>query len=191
MAKSPEEIRQKFDIFMGHSETIRSEPTPEIDLGPQQPHHEVMTSITREELDAKLDAVRSDGRATAAEMKGQMSDLRADVAAQTNHLEAQFHQLRADITALVGGVGQSVARIEGRIDGVEGKIDGLKSSISMLQFIVGAALAAAAVWVGYQQLRIAQAPPAATQTTAPVPVQPIVIQVPAPVPSGQTQPAQK
>jgi hypothetical protein len=125
-----------------------------------------MTAITREELDAKLDAVRSENLPTAAELQREMHGLCSDIL-------TQFVHFRGDLVTSTSAVNVAVAGVEGKVASLSGDVNGLKNSISMFQWIVVIVLAIAAAWIGYEQLKAAQSAPA----PASIPV-PIVIQIP-------------
>ncbi|MBK0415225.1 hypothetical protein JD974_12495 [Chromobacterium haemolyticum] len=149
-----------------------------LDAKEDSPHTQTMsTSITREELDAKLAANVAEVRATAADMRAEMAALRAE-----NHV--QFAEVKALIQAQTSSFNTLGAKIDGVEKGLEGKIDGLKSSINMLQWVIGFAVAIAGIWVAYMQLKQAETPPPQAA--------PIVQQAPQlPVVPTQAPPKQK
>lgn len=139
-----------------------------------KPHTASMsTSITREELDAKLEANVSEVKATAAGMQAEMASLRAEN-------QIQFSEIKSLIQAQTSTLNTLGAKIDGVEKGLEGKIDGLKSSINMLQWVIGIAVAIGGIWVAYMQLRQAETPPPQ--------VPPVVYMVPQP--STSTVPQQ-
>jgi hypothetical protein len=141
------------------------------------------TAPTREEIDAKLAANVAEVKAVASEMRAEMTALRADnqaqfaalnatMASMQSFLEAQAAKTEAGFATLAARVEGSekslAAKIDGVEKGVEGKIDGLKSSMTTMQWVAGIVAALVAVWIGYLQLKQAEAPPTAPQSGPPV-----------------------
>jgi hypothetical protein len=124
-------------------------------------HNEPMTdAVTRPELDAHLQAIRSDMRAEGAELRRDFASLRADIAQMAGSVSTSLGEMRGQLGELRGEIGE-----------VRGSVDGLKSSIGMLQWVIGTVAAVAGIWVAYLQLKQAEVPVAApASVTAPAPV---------------------
>ena len=148
-----------------------------LDESDAHPHNDHMsTAPTREEIDAKLAANVAEVKAVASEMRSEMTSLRADnhtqfaelrafMEAQAAKTEAAFASLNAKVE---GSEKSLAAKVDGIEKGLEGKIDGVKSSITTMQWLLGIVAALAAAWIGYLQLKQADAP--STPTTPPAAV---------------------
>lgn len=116
----------------------------------EPPHNEGMSAITREELDAKLDALRSDLRAGNAELR------------------ADFHAMRADMANTRTAMAQELASVATTVGELKGSIDGVKTGLTTVQWLVGTLMAAAALYVAVAQFLAPPPAPAQSQpaTTA-------------------------
>lgn len=142
---------------------------------------------TRTEMDAKLDSVRADLRASLAEASKEttssISQINVQIASMQGQMLAEMQGLRADFATMLkdvakemadakvaaAGTGEKVAGLQGSIAEVRGSIDGLKSSISMFQWIIGVVVAIAAIGVGWLQYDLAKQSPPAQQSATLIP----------------------
>lgn len=152
----------------------------EAPLQPETAHNRPMTDVTRELLDAKLDSVRAEVRASIAEssketvaamgqLNTQMATMQGQMLTEMQGLRADFAHMLKDVTKEMSATGVAVANVGGKVEGLEGKVDGLKSSINMLQFVVGTVVVGgAAIIIGLMQYDLAKnpPPPAAPATVA-------------------------
>ncbi len=130
----------------------------------EPPDNDSMTSVTREELDAKLDALRSDMHAGNADLR------------------SEFHAMRADVANTRAAMAQELAGVATVVGELKGSLDGVKTGLTTVQWLVGALLGAAALYVGIAQFVTPPQTPAAAQP-------PIIINVPAAAAQPSPQPA--
>ena len=139
-----------------------------------QPDNKTMTNVTREELFAKMDSQSS-------KLDARLAEMRADMAVSRREQSEQ-----------IGRVAESVAELRGSVVGLGGRLDGLVTSMTMLQWCIGAVGLAGGIWIAYQQLKLAEAPPVASvAAAAPFQMPPIIINVPASVAPPAVAPAPK
>lgn len=173
-----------------HTTAPKSEASPQAEMA----HNPTMTEVTRELLDAKLDSVRAEVRASIAEssketvaamgqLNTQMATMQGQMLTEMQGMRAEFANMAKEVAKELATTNVGVAQLNGKVEGLEGKIagldgkvTGLTTSISMLQWIVGSAiglativLAIGAIFVAWMQLDLARqtsAPqtPAATQS---------------------------
>lgn len=86
-----------------------------------------MSSLTREELDAKLGQNKAEVDSLASAMRADMAQWREQNNTQMSAIQAQLSSLNS--------------KIDGKFEGMEGKVDGVKSSLSTMQWMVGTILA--------------------------------------------------
>lgn len=125
------------------------------DVGATRTIEGMTGAVPRPELDAKLDGLRQEMRASAA-------DLRAD-----------FARLSESLIQSASGLREGIAEVRGSVAEVRGSVDGLKSLISMLQWTIGTVGLAAGIVIAYLQLKQAEAPTAPQMPS-------ITVNVPAP-----------
>ena len=157
------------------------------------PDNSIMTEITRDELFAKMDSQSSKLDASLAEMRADMAVSRREQSEQIGRVAESVAELRGSVVGLSG-------RLDGSVAGLNGRIDGLVVSMTMLQWCIGVAIGVmgliftvGGIWIGYQQLKLAQVPPVApAAASAPVQAPPaIIINVPASVAPAVVAPALK
>ncbi len=165
--------------FVSTLKSHTDQATSQVPLQPETAHNPPMTEVTRELLDAKLDSVRAEVRASIAEssketvaamgqLNTQMATMQGQMLTEMQGLRADFANMLKDVTKEMAATGVAVATVGGKVDGLEGKVDGLKSSINMLQFVVGTVVAVAAIIIGILQYDIAKNPPATAAPAAAV-----------------------
>ena len=138
-----------------------------------RPHNEPMSTMTREELDAKLDAVRADMRASSADVRSELHAMRAEF----QSVRADYHDMRASVSDMRVAVTQDIASaskevaslgmaLSTSIGEIKGSLDGVKTGLMTVQWLVGSLLAAAALYVAVAQFNAAPptAPPSTTAT---------------------------
>lgn len=86
-----------------------------------------MSSISREELDAKLALSKS--------------EMDLNQTRNFSSIEKLLLEVKGEISSLRGDMGSLRGELSGNKDAVAGQIDGLKSSISTMQWMVGTVLA--------------------------------------------------
>ncbi len=134
-------------------------PTPSVAPSLSSDDNEPMTAVSREELDAKLDVLRSDVRAGNAELR------------------ADFHAMRADLANTRTAMAQELASVATTVGELKGSIDGVKTGLTTVQWLVGTLLGAAALYVAVAQFLApppapAQSHPATTAPAVATPAQP-------------------
>lgn len=159
----------------------------------EPPHNEAMDAVGRQELDAKLEAVKADARASIAESSKEtiaaIGQTNTQIASLQGQMLAEMQGLRADFATMlkdvakemaeakvaaatsgekVAGLQGSIAEVRGSIAAAQGSIDGLKSSISMFQWVIGVAVAVAAIGVAWLQLDLAKQPTAPASAERPI-----------------------
>lgn len=179
-----EEAARHTEDSLGALKSHTTAPKSQVPPQPETAHNPTMTEVTRELLDAKLDSVRAEVRASIAEssketvaamgqLNTQMATMQGEMLTQMQGLRADFANMLKDVTkemaatsVAVAGQGEKVANLDaklaetrGAIQGVNGSIDGLKSSITTLQWVVATAAAVAAIVIGIMQIDLAKNPP--------------------------------
>ncbi|EMF03289.1 hypothetical protein F518_22635 [Serratia marcescens VGH107] len=102
-----------------------------------------MSSMSREEIDAKLGQSKAEAEATAALVRAEIASFR----------EFQAQQFATMNTSL-GEIKGSISASNGEIAGLKGHIDGLKTSVSTTQWLVGAILAILAIILAIPQVQV-------------------------------------
>jgi hypothetical protein len=173
-------LKAAVDVANAHTTAPKSEVPPQV----EKAHNPPMTEVTRELLDAKLDSVRAEVRASIAEssketvaamgqLNTQMATMQGQMLTEMQGLRADFANMLKDVTKEMAATGVAVANVGGKVEGLEGKVDGLKSSINMLQFVVGTVVVGgAAIIIGLMQVDLAKNPPQQGAGTPPAVTQP-------------------
>ncbi|WP_318372837.1 hypothetical protein [Enterobacter sp.] len=118
-----------------------------------------MDNLSREELDARLAANKSEVDAIASEMRREMAEFRAFQAQQFSTMNSSMSEIKAQISG-----------VNGEVTGLKGQIDGLKTTSATLQWMVGAILALLAVILALPQMQSFLKPVEITQSVnAPAP----------------------
>lgn len=155
-----------------------------LDDGYAQPHTDAMSTITREELDAKLAANVAEVKVISAETKAEVSAMRAETRAEMLALRsdnvAMFARLESQMAAMAAKIDASTAQVAGVEKGIEGKIDGLKTSMSTTQWVLGTLIAVAGLAATIVPLLKDSAPPQQPQIVV---LQPGAAATPQPTPS--------
>lgn len=126
-------------------------PKSQVPPQPETAHNPSMTEVTRELLDAKLDSVRAEVRASIAEssketvaamgqLNTQMATMQGQMLTEMQGLRADFANMLKDVTkemaatnVNVSQLGEKIAGVSGKVDGFEGKLTGLDGKITGLE----------------------------------------------------------
>ncbi|WP_336995779.1 hypothetical protein [Leclercia sp. UBA7405] len=105
-----------------------------------QVENEIM-SVTREELDAKLDKNKAEFEAIAAKMQRDMAEWREHQNFQISQLNNSISALSAKIDGKLDSVDGDIKAINGNFSGLQGQMTGINTAISGIQSGISTRLA--------------------------------------------------
>ncbi|WP_227135725.1 hypothetical protein [Kosakonia radicincitans] len=136
-------------------------------------------SISREELDAKLERNKAEAEAIAAEMRREMASWREQNNAQLAQITISINAISSKLDGKMDSVDGDVKAIAGKFEGFQGQVSGINTAINGIQSgistrlaIFGAILAVIVALPGILSA-FKDSPPSNSQTSLP-----IIIQVP-------------
>jgi len=138
-----------------------------------------MSTPSRDEINALLQANKAEVNAISAEMRREMSEWREHNSSQLNQIANAINALSSKVDGKMNSVDGEVKAINGRFEGLQGQITGINTAISGMQSGISTRLALfgiiIAVVVAIPSLvsSLRESPNPQQQVT-----QPIVIQVP-------------
>lgn len=170
---SPETLREGFAAYQQQT-AVYNPPPPNIAADLLEPHTETMADLTREELNAKLEACEARVAAAVESMRADWHGLRADVTQGIAEIRTQGERSQAAADRFYAEAGRVLAEI--RLAGEKNR-----STVMELGYRVAAWVFGAIVTLGslYFTVRKAVEPP------------PVASAAPAPQPAPTAQPAPK
>lgn len=164
------------DWKSGHAAITFHARATALDQDVVRPHTDTMSTITREELDAKLATNVAEVKAISAETKAEVTAMRSENKAEMTAMRAENAAMAAKIDAQFAALSASINAIGSKIDGVEkgveGKIDGLKTSMSTMQWVLATLIAIAGLAAAIVPLLKGDAPVTPTPQPQVIVVQP-------------------
>lgn len=139
------------------------------------------TSITREEFQAELRAMRSDMAASQAELRAIFAESQRDILKAVGVVAESVAEIRGEVAGVRGEAEGVRGILSGEIKGLHGEIAGVKSALTTTQWTVGIVVGLAAVLVAGVQLFVAYKVPQTPAQPAVIYVQPAVSAQPATV----------